>query len=81
MKFKRKAFTYHCSYCKRSGHYNSQCKIFKRHSLYKSSNIPKKYWNAYDPIKALLMNENIHGFINRNKNEELVQKRFQKIFY
>ena len=81
MKFKHKVFTSHCSYCKRSGHYKSQCKILKRHNLYKSCNIPEKYWHAYDPIKALLMGENIHGFINKTKNELLVQKLFRKIIY
>lgn len=81
MKFKHRVFTSHCSYCKRSGHYKSQCKILKRHNLYKSCNIPEKYWHAYDPIKALLMGENIHGFINKTKNEILVQKRFQTVIY
>ena len=81
MKFKRREFTSHCSYCKRSGHYKSQCKILKRHKLYKSCNIPEKYLHTYDPIKALLMGENMHGFINKTKNEELVQKRFQTILY
>jgi hypothetical protein len=81
MEFDHSHFTAHCSYCKKSGHYKPECKILNKHALYKKCNIPEKYWHAYDPIKALLMGENIRGFIHKTKNEELVQKRFQTILY
>ena len=57
----------YCSYCHRSGHIKTNCKLSTKHALYKQSNIPEKYWYGEDPVKTLLMNETIRGYCNRQK--------------
>ena len=66
----------HCSYCMRSRHLRKNCHMLKRHLLFRGSNIPAKYWQMPDPAKIMLMHENMHGFINREKNQLLVQRFF-----
>lgn len=58
----------YCKYCFKLGHVKRECHLINLHSIYKKCNIPKKYWSADDPIKKILLNENIKSSTYRNKN-------------
>lgn len=61
-----------CTYCNESGHFKFSCNRLRtdtnnKQVLLTKSNIPFRYWGSNDPIKQLLLNETIRGFVIRNK--------------